>query len=332
MKATIKSAALLGLSILLASSVAHAEHSEKIKRIGMISTISPATWRALPGVHALLSGLHDLGYDEGRDFVIEYRWTEGDVKRLPDIAAEIVALNVDVIFRDVCGVALNAALEATKTIPIVVGACNDDMVETGIIKSLARPGGNLTGLNKMTPAYTAKRLDLLKEMLPNATNVAVLWDPTYSQFAADWRELRATAQARGVTLRSTEARNLADLDAAFGEFLQNRPDAVLSLSDALTYIGAKHVASLAMETKLPVVTPYREITEAGGLMSYGPNISVMFRRAATYIVKILKGAKPADLPVEQPSMFEMVINLKAANALDIRVSPQLIARADEVIE
>jgi ABC-type uncharacterized transport system substrate-binding protein len=177
MRAVITSAALLGLVILVGSSVTHAQQSGKMKRIGMISTLPPATWRTLPSTHALLSELHDLGYDEGQNFTIEYRWTEGDLKRLPEVAAEVVALNVDLIYRDVCGGATNVAMRATKTIPIVVAACNDDMIETGLVASLARPGGNLTGLNKMTPQLTAKRLDLLKAMLPKATNVAVLWDP-----------------------------------------------------------------------------------------------------------------------------------------------------------
>jgi ABC-type uncharacterized transport system substrate-binding protein len=254
------------------------------------------------------------------------------LKRLPEVAAEVVALNVDLIFRDVCGGATNAAMRATKTIPIVVVACNDDMIETGLVASLAHPGRNLTGLNKMTPQLTAKRLDLLKAMLPGVTNLAVLWDPSYSMFVADWRELRATAQALGITLHSVEARNLADLDAAFATFLKERPNAILSLSDALTYVLAKHVGSLAADKRLPIVTPYREITEAGGLMSYGPNIPAMFRRAAVYVTKILKGASPADLPIEQPSTFELVINLKVAKSLGIEVSPQLIAQADETIE
>jgi putative ABC transport system substrate-binding protein len=331
MMRSITAAALLSFSIFAAPSAIHAQQSGKIWRIGMISTLPPATWRSLAGPQALLSGLHDLGYDEGRNFTIEYNWAE-DPNRFPAMAAEIVALNVDLIFRDVCGIGMNAALRATKTIPIVVAACNDDMIETGIVASLAHPGGNLTGLNKMTPQYTAKRLDLLKDMLPGANNVAVLWDPTYSQYSADWRELRATAQARSVTLHSAEATNLADLDAAFGAFLQDRPDAILSLSDVLTYVLAKHVASLATDDRLPIITPYREITEAGGLMSYGPNIPAMYRRSAAYIDKILKGAKPADLPVEQPSTFEFVVNVKAAKLLGIEVSPQLIARADEVIE
>lgn len=324
--------ALLIMSALAVPGAAQGQHAEKMYRIGMISLLSESTWRALPTSQALLSQLHDLGYDEGRNFAIEYRWTEGDLKRLPAVAAEVVALKVDVLFHNVCGVGLNAAMQATKTIPIVVAACNDDMIETGVIASLAHPGGNVTGLNKMTPELTAKRLDVLKEMLPEATNVAVLWDPGYSEYTADWRELRTRAQARAVTLHPVEVHTSAELDAAFAMFLRERPDAVLTLSDTLTYIQAKKLASLAAGTNLPMITPYREATEAGGLMSYGPDIPAMFRHAAGYIDKILNGANPADLPVEQPTNFEMVINLKSAKALGLSVPTNLIARADEVIE
>jgi putative ABC transport system substrate-binding protein len=251
---------------------------------------------------------------------------------MPEIAAEVVALNVDVIFENVCGASVNAALQATKSIPIVVAACNDDMVETGLVASLAHPGGNVTGLNKMTPDLTAKRLDVLKEMVPEAANVAVLWDPGYSEYVADWRELRARASTRGVTLQPVEVRTSADLDRAFATFKREHPDAILTLSDTLTYVLAKRVASLAAESKIPIITPFREITEAGGLMSYGPSIPAMFRRAAVYVDKIFKGASPADLPVEQPTKFELVINLKSAKALGLNVPAPLLVGADDVIE
>ena len=223
MRAAITSAALLGLGILATSSVAPAQQNGKMKHIGMISTLPPALWRTLPGTQAFLSGLHDLGYDEGQNFTIEYHWTEGDLKSLPEVAAEVVALNVDVIFRDVCGGSTNAAMQATRTIPIVVAACNDDMIETGLVASLAHPGGNLTGLNKMTPQLSAKRLDLLKAALPKATNVAVLWDPSYSMFEADWRELQATAQALSVTLHSVEAVIWPTLTPHLGPFFETGP-------------------------------------------------------------------------------------------------------------
>ena len=169
-------------------------------------------------------------------------------------------------------------------------------------------------------------------MLPKAANIAVLWNPDYSSYLADWRELRASAKAKGMALQSKEIRSPADLEGAFATFNRERPDAVFTLSDTLTFVLAKRVASLATETKLPIITPFREVTEAGGLMSYGPNVPAMFGHAADYVVKILKGASPADLPVEQPTNFEMLINLNTAKMLGIEVTPQLLAGADEVIE
>ena len=324
--------ALLVVASFALSGAVHAQQTGKIWHIGMNSFIPLSTWRTLPTSQAFLAGLHDLGYDEGRNIALDVRSVEQDWKRMPSVTAEIVALNVDVIFVNVCGVSLNSAMQATKTIPIVVAACNDDMIETGIIASLAHPGGNVTGLNKMTPDLSAKRLDVLLEMVPKARNVAVLWDPGYSEYVADWRELRSRAVTRGVTLHPVEIRSAGDLDQAFAMLNGERPDAVLTLSDTLTYILAKRVAALATEDKLPIITPFREITEAGGLMSYGPNVPAMFRRAAVYVDKIFKGAKPADLPVEQPTNFEMLINLKTAKEFGISVPPALLLRADEVIE
>jgi putative ABC transport system substrate-binding protein len=219
---------------------------------------------------------------------------EGNWERLPDIAAELVGLKVDVLMASVCGPTLNAAMRATNTIPIVVAACNDDMVETGIIANLAHPGGNVTGLSKMTPELTAKRLELLKEMMPEASRVAVLWDPGYSAYLADWRELRERARTRRVTLQSFEARNVADLGKAFAAIVHERADAVITLSDTVTYIFSNQVADLAARSRLPLMSPFEEVTRAGGLMSYGPSIPDMYRRAAGYVDKILRGAKPAD--------------------------------------
>jgi putative tryptophan/tyrosine transport system substrate-binding protein len=328
----VRTSALLVVGTFALSGLTYGQQARKVQHIGMISVLPLSTWRELPTSKAFLAGLHDLGYDEGRNFTLDYRSSEGDFNRLPEVAAEVVGLKVDVIVQNVCGSSLNAARQATKTIPIVVASCNDDMVETGIIASLAHPGGNVTGLNKMTPELTAKRLDLLKEMVPMAANVPVLWDPGYSEYVADWRELRARAQVKGVTLQAVEIRTPADLDRAFAAFDRNRPDAVLTLSDTVMYVFSSRVAALATEGRLPIITPFRETTNAGGLMSYGPNIPGMFRRAAVYVDKILKGASPADLPVEQPTKFEFVINLKTAKTLGLDVPATLLARADEVIE
>jgi putative ABC transport system substrate-binding protein len=206
------------------------------------------------------------------------------------------------------------------------------MVETGIIASLAHPGGNVTGLSKMTPELTAKRLELLKEMVPKASRVAILWDPGYSAYLADWRELRERARTGGVTLLPFEARNVADLDRAFTAIVDARADAAITFSDTLTYNSANQVAELAARNRLPLMSPFHEVASAGGLMSYGPSVPDLFRRAAGYVDKILRGAKPADLPVEQPTKFELVINLKTAKALGLNIPMALQQRADELIE
>jgi putative ABC transport system substrate-binding protein len=289
-------------------------------------------WRDLDSSKAFLSGLDDLGYIEGKDFAIEFGWAEGELNRLPAIAADLVARKVDVLYPNVCGATLNAAMQATRTIPIVVAACNDDMVELGTIKSLAHPGGNVTGLNKMTPELSAKRLDLLKELVPEAVKVGVMWDPRYSSYTADWRLLRARTYSKPVTLQPVEVRSPSDIDRAFAMMAQDRTDALLSLSDTLTYGLSQHIGELAAAGKLPTVTPFREITQAGGLMSYGPNIPDMFRRSAWYVAEVLKGVDAGEIPVEQPSKFEVMINIKAAKSLGIAVPLPLLTRADEVIE
>jgi putative tryptophan/tyrosine transport system substrate-binding protein len=313
--------------------IARAQQGGKIHRIGMISASVPLSmWRETSFIRSFLGALHDLGHEEGRDLAIEFRSAEGNWERLPHIAAELVGLKVDVLVSSVCGAPLNAAMRATNTIPIVVAACNDDMVETGIIASLAHPGGNVTGLSKMTPELSAKRLELLKEMVPEASRVAILWDSGYSAYLADWRELKERARSRGVTLQSFEARSMADIDGAFAAIVEARADAVITFSDTVTFNFANQVAELASRSRLPLMSPFHEIAVAGGLMSYGPSISDLFRRSATYVDKILRGAKPADLPVEQPTKFELVINLKTAKALGLTVPPSLLARADEVID
>jgi ABC-type uncharacterized transport system substrate-binding protein len=318
--------------LFLGTAFGEAQQQTKMYRIGMVATLPLSVWRQLPTSQAFLSGLHDLGYDEGRNFTLEYRSIDGNWERLPEVAKEVVTQKVDVIVQNVCGAALDAAREATKTIPIVVAACNDDMVESGIIANLAHPGGNVTGLNKMTADLTAKRLDFLKEIVPKAINVTVLWDPGYSAYVADWRELRARAEVDGVKLRPIEVRTASDLEQTFASLAQDRPDAILTLSDTLTYVFAKRVGALASDRKLPIVTPFKEITAAGGLMSYGPSVPNLFRRAANYVDAILRGANAAELPVEQPTNFELVVNTKTAKAIGLEVSPTFIARADEVIE
>jgi putative ABC transport system substrate-binding protein len=304
----------------------------KFRASAIIGESASPSWLRNNAFQPFISGLHDLGYEDGRNISLEFRSAEGHFDRLPSIVTELDSLKVDVVVTSVCGALLDAARRATTTIPIVVATCNDDMVEMGIIESMARPGGNVTGLSKMSPEIEAKRLELLKALVPAASRVAVLWDPQYSASVDDWQELRAAARIEGVTLHAVEAHVPADLDGAFNEMIRERADGALSLPDGMTYGVPKRVAELAAERKMALVTPFSEITKAGGLMSYGPSTPDLLRRAAGYVDKILKGSNPGDLPVQQPTKFEIVINLKTAKALGLEIPPSLLARADEVIE
>jgi len=324
----------LALGICAAPLAAEAQQPAKVPRIGFLGTV-PTN----PQYEALLQGLHELGYVEGQNMAIERRYSEGRAERLPDLVAEVVRLKVDVIIVDACGAPLNAASQATSTIPIVVAACNDDLVATGLISSLARPGGNITGLSELTPELGAKRLELLKEVVPKVRRVAVLWNPAYSErfgpsfrfWTSDWVEVRSAAQALGMTLQPVEIRGPDDFDAAFSAMTRERAEALIAFSDPLFVLHRKQIADLAAKHRLPAVYAYREVVDAGGLLSYGPSLSDLFRRAAVYVGKILKGAKPADLPMEQPTKFELVINFKTAKALGLTIPQSLLVRADQVI-
>jgi putative ABC transport system substrate-binding protein len=283
-------------------------------------------------MRGFLVGMHEHGYEDGRDYVFEYRATLGNPERFADLTAELAHLPVDVLLVPVCGAPLNAARQASQTIPIVVATCNDDLIETGVIKSMAHPGGNVTGLSKLTPELAPKRLSLLKQTLPSITRVGVLWNPSYSAFTSDWRELREAARRIGVTLVSVEFRRADELEAAFTAIRRAHLDALITFSDVLVYTYAERVAKLTAEAQIPALFAFREVPDAGGLMSYGPNIVDMWRRSADYVVKILNGAKPADMPIEQPSRLELVINLKQAKALGITVPPGVLLQADEVIQ
>jgi len=308
-----------------------AQQADHVPKIGYVVAAAHA-FGMFPVEQAFLEGLHDHGYVEGRNVVIEIRATEGRPERFAELATELVRLPVDVLLVGVCGAPLNATRLATQAIPIVVATCNDDLVETGIVSSLARPGGNVTGLSKLTPELAAKRLELLKEVAPKLSHVAVLWNPGYSDFKADWRETRAAASRLGMTLNPVEFRNTEDLEAAFAKIKREHADALITFSDTFTYINAKRVAELAAASGLPALFAFREVPDAGGLMSYGPDLRAMWRRAAAYVVKILQGAKVGDLSIEQPTKFEFVVNLKTANALGLTIPPSLLLRADEVIQ
>ena len=334
MRRTVRIIIAFTLGLLAAPLTAEAQQPAKIPRIGLLGTF-PTHGHD----EALRQGLHELGYLEGQNIAIERRYSEGRAERLPDLAAELVRLKVDLIVVDACGAPLNAASQATSMIPIVVAACNDDLVATGIISSLARPGGNITGLSELTPELGAKRLQLLKEAVPRVRRVAVLWNPTYSErfspafrfWSSDWVEMREAARVLGLTLQSVEIRGPDDFDTAFSAMGRERAEALVTFSDPLVVLHGRRIAELAAKSRLPAVYASREVADAGGLMAYGPSTSEMFRRAAAYVGKILKGARPADLPMEQPTKFELVINLKAAKALGLTIPQSLLVRADQVI-
>jgi putative ABC transport system substrate-binding protein len=316
--------------LLAAPLAAEAQQAAKIARIGYL-TLNLA---AAPHVReAFLQGLRDLGYVEGRNVVIEYRDAEGKVERLPALAAELVALKVDVILAGGTPQAL-AAKQATRTIPIVF-ASSPDPVGSGLVTSLARPGGNVTGLSFLAPELVGKRLEQLKQALPGVSRVAVLWQPGGQGERTEkdmLKEAEVAARALGVRPQFVEARGPADIDRAFSDMTRARAGALTVLSTPMFVSERRRLVDLAAKNRLPTVFSFREYVDAGGLMSYGPNLADLFRRAATYVDKILKGAKPADLPVEQPTKFDLVINLKTAKALGLTIPPSLLGRADEVIQ
>lgn len=324
---------LVASGLLVTATATLAKPQTKVHRIGFLSAAAPvSTWRDYPPGRAFLEGLRDRGYVEGQNLAIEFRTSEGKHERLPEIATELEKLKPDVILVGTCGAPLDAMRGATRTIPIVVAACTADMVATGVVSSLAHPGGNITGTQKLNPELAAKRLALLKEALPRTSRVAVLWDPGYSDFAADWSSMRTAAQTLGIALQSAEVRSASELETAYSAMTGGRADAFITFADVITYVNAKRVADLASERRLPAIFSYREIAEAGGLMSYGPSIPELFRRSSIFIDKILKGAKPGDLPIEQPTKFELVINMKTAKAQGLTIPQSLLLRADKVIE
>ena len=308
---------------------AHAQQATKIARIGYL-----ASNLANQGpLEAFRQGLRDLGYVEGRNVMIEYRDAKGKLEPLQALAAELVALKVDVIVASSTAAAL-AAKQATAVVPIVFGTVPDP-VATGLVASLARPGGNVTGLSNLNADLVGKCLEYLTQAVPGVGRVAVLWQPGAFGERTEQEMLKASevaARALGIQLHFVEARGPADIDKAFAEIVGARADAVTVLVSGMLLGERKHLVDFAAKNRLPVVYTFRELVDAGGLMSYGPSLADLFRRAASYVDNILKGTKPADLPVEQPTKFELVINLKTAKALGLEVPPLLLARADEVIE
>jgi putative tryptophan/tyrosine transport system substrate-binding protein len=310
---------------------ASAQQAAKVPRIGYLAA-NLATNPQL--TEAFRQGLHDLGYLEDRNVVIEYRDAEGKLERLPALATELVALKVDVIVTAAGTHAALVAQQATRALPIVFIAVGDP-VTSGLVTSLARPGGNVTGLSLLFPELVGKCLEYLKQAVPGVSRVTVLWEPGAVAERTEKDILKAAevaALALGVRPQFIEARRPADIDRAFSEMARAHAGALTVLSTPMFASERRRLVDLAAKNRLPTVFSFREYVDAGGLMSYGPKLADLVRRAATYVDKILKGAKPADLPVEQPTKFELVINLKTAKALGLRIPPVLLARADEVIE
>ena len=307
---------------------AQAQQPTNIPRIGYLEAVSPSI--SAVRSEAFRQGLRELGYVEGKNIVTEYRYAEGKRDRLPALAAELVRLKVDVIVTAGAS-ATRAAKKATSTIPIVM-AQDSDPVGKGVVASLARPGGNITGLSTLAPEISGKQLELLKEILPKLSRVAVLGTSTRPGNAQALREVKLAAGAFKVELRYLDVLDPKKIETAFGAARKERVDAVLVLAGRILISHRTQVVELAVKSRLPAIYPFPVYVEAGGLMSYGVRRSDLFRRAATYVDKILKGANPAELPVEQPTKFELVINLKTAKALGITIPPTLLLQATKVIK
>ena len=326
MKKKIIGFALCATLLALCSS-AEAQQPAKIPRVGFQSTTSRSNVPAR--LEAFRQGLRELGYVEGKNIVIEYRWAEGKAERLPALLDELVRLKVDVIVTS-GPTPTRAAKEATVTIPIVM-TWDYDPVGNGFVSSLARPGGNITGLSTLAPEISGKQLELLKEIVPKLSRVAVLGTSTVPGNADALRATELAAETLKVQLQYLEIRDRKDLETVFQAARKGRADAVLALASRVLVSDRTQVANLAVKSRLPVIYGESEHVESVGLMTYGVIITDLFRRAATYVDKILKGAKPADLPVEQPKTFEFIINLKAAKQIGLTIPPNVLVRADRVI-
>jgi len=314
--------ALLVLGVL--PRAAQAQPAERVYRIGILGNAPSIYW------DEFIQGLRERGYAEGQNLRVERRYVAGRVERSREFATELVALNVDIIVAT-GSPAARAAKQATTRIPIVAVLVSDPVAQ-GLAASLARPGGNVTGLANLLPELGAKRLELLKEIYPGASRVAVLWNPANTGSVIVGKRMTVAARTLGITLQSLEVRTPHDLQDAFALLAKERPDALMTLDDHLFYEHAASIVDFAAKRRLPAMHTFREAAEAGGLVAYGVNPSELFRRAAEYVDKILKGARPGDLPFEQPTTFELVINLKAAKALGLTIPSSVMLRANQVIE
>jgi ABC-type uncharacterized transport system substrate-binding protein len=319
---------LVALILLAFCTPAEAQQPTKIPRIAYLSATSLSANAAR--IEAFRQGLRELGYVEGKNIVIEWRSVEGNIDRLPALVAELVRLKIDIIV-SAGPLITRAAKEATFTIPIIMTTDNDP-VGSGFVASLARPGGNISGLSTLAPEISGKQLELLKESVPRLSRVAVLATSTQPGNAQSLKEIELTAKAFGVKLQYLDVLDPKDIETAFRAASKERADAVLVLAGPFFISNRTRIIELAVKNRLAAIYNSAEWAEAGGLMTYGTSFTDLFRRAATYVDKILKGAKPGDLPVEQPTKFELVINLKTAKQIDLTIPPNLLARADKVIK
>src|SRR5262245_47420564 len=317
---------LVAVVLLALGVMAEAQQPKKVPRIGRLS----AGFLGLSTVRdeALKQGLRDLGYIEGKNIFIETRYAEGKPDRYPTLVAELVRLNIDVLVT-ASGPA-QAAKQVSNTLPIVVVGTTDPLA-TGLVESLARPGGNITGLTSLAPDLGGKRLELLKETVPKLSRVAFLYNPADPSNVVELEQLRGPAAELGVTLRVVEARGPAEIEQAFS-MIRERVEGLSTASGAVNNNDQRRIVEMAAKNRLPAIYHLGEFVDSGGLMSYGPNLADMYRRAAYFVDRILKGTKPADLPVEQPTKFELVINLKAAKALGLTIPPVVLMRAERVIK
>ena len=307
---------------------AAAQQSSKVWRIGYLAKGPRPPDGTVPA--PLRNALQALGYAEGKDIVFEGRWAEVRSERLPGLAAELVVAKVDLIVA-LGGEAAAAAKEASSAIPVIVFNAGD-VVETGLVSSLARPDGNVTGVNDQSAVLSAKRLELLKELVPAATRVAVLWNANDRAMTLRYREIEKAAQALRVSIQPLGVREPDDFDVALTAMTRTRPDAMMMVTDALTVLNRQRVIDYAATHRIPAVYEYGSLVQAGGLMSYGGDMGENFKLAADYVSKIMKGAKPGDLPMQQPNRYFLVINIKTAKALGLTIPQSLVVRADEVIQ
>ena len=328
MKNAVAPPILVAAMLLCVALKAKAQQPARIPRIGILSGSSASFFSAR--VEAFRQRLRELGYVEGKNILIEYRNAEGKREQLPDLVAELVRLKVDVIVT-VGAPAAQAAKKASGTIPIVFAGASDP-VGSGLVSSLARPGGNITGLSMMAPDLEGKRLELLKEAFPKVARVAFLRDLSGARGNLALTEMEAAAKALGLKLLSLEVRSLDDFEGAFARAKKERAQALITTPGGLIFTQQRRVLDFAAKNLLPAVYPYSEFVEAGGLMSYGPGNTDLWRRAADFVDKILKGTKPADIPVEQPTKFEFIVNLKTANQLVMTIPQRVTERADKVIQ